>query len=146
MTTTREINFDMDGTLVDFYGVEGWLSYILAKDVTPYAIAKPLVNFSALARILNRKQREGYKIRIISWLAKGNDKDYDDKVKVAKLNYLKKHLASVHFDEIKIVAYGTPKSTCGNGILFDDEEPNRKEWKGVAYNVDNILEVLKALD
>ena len=64
--------------------------------------------------------------------------------------WLKKHLASVHIDDVKIVSYGTPKSTVGNeiGILFDDEERNRIEWDnagGNAYNVNNILEVLRGL-
>ena len=59
---------------------------------------------------------------------------------------LAKHLASVKFDNISIVAYGTPKSTCGKGILFDDEEPNRKEWEGVAYDVNNIIKILKNLE
>ena len=31
------------------------------------------------------------------------------------------------------------------GYLFDDEEPNRKKWLGVAYDVNNIIEVLKNL-
>lgn len=141
----REINFDMDGTIANFYGVEGWLDYILAKDATPYAMAKPLVNFSSLARVLNRLQKEGWKINIISWLAKNSDVDYDNRVTKAKKEWLAKHLPSVKWDKISIVAYGTPKSTCGNGILFDDEMPNRTEWKGVAYDVENIIEILKAL-
>jgi len=141
----REINFDMDGTIANFYGVEGWLNYILVKDATPYAMAKPLVNFSSLARVLNRLQREGWKINIISWLAKNSDVDYDNRVTKAKKEWLAKHLPSVKWDKISIVAYGTPKSTCGNGILFDDEMPNRAEWKGVAYDVENIIEILKAL-
>ena len=63
---TKAINFDMDGTLCDFYGVENWLEYLVARDATPYAVAKPLLNLSALARRLNRLQREGYEINIIS--------------------------------------------------------------------------------
>lgn len=145
MTDTRAINFDLDGTLVDLYGVVGWLTYILNGDPTPYAIAKPLVNFSVLARLLNRLQREGYTLRVISWLAKTDNDDFHKKVAQVKIDYLKKHLPSVKWDEIKIIPYGTPKSTCGNGILFDDEKPNRDEWKGTAYDVDNILEVLKSL-
>lgn len=141
----REINFDMDGTIANLYGVNGWLEYIIAKDATPYAAAKPLVNLSALARVLNRLQRNGWKINIISWLAKNSNKEYDEKVINAKIQWLKEHLASVEFDNIAIVAYGTPKSTCGEGILFDDEEPNRKEWKGIAYDVNNIIEILKTL-
>ena len=145
MTDYREINFDMDGTIADLYGVEGWLDYLMNKDVTPYANAKALVNLSALARVLNRLQRNGYKICVISWLAKVNDDNYNKAVADVKVEWLAKHLPSVNWDKITIVPYGTPKSTCGNGILFDDEKPNRDEWVGNAYDVDNIIEILKAL-
>ena len=145
MTDYREINFDMDGTIADLYGVEGWLDYLMNKDVTPYANAKALVNLSALARVLNRLQRNGYKVCVISWLAKVNDDNYNKAVADVKVEWLAKHLPSVKWDKITIVPYGTPKSTCGNGILFDDEKPNRDEWVGNAYDVDNIIEILKAL-
>ena len=145
MTDYREINFDMDGTIADLYGVDGWLDYLMNKDVTPYANAKALINLSALARVLNRLQRNGYKICVISWLAKVNDDNYNKAVANVKVEWLAKHLPSVKWDKITIVPYGTPKSTCGNGILFDDEEPNRKEWVGNAYDVDNIIEILKTL-
>ena len=141
----RQINFDMDGTLANFYGVDGWLECLINRDATPYAVARPLFNFSALARRLNALQRNGYEICIISWLAKNSTADFDARVAEVKKEWLKKHLPSVKWDKITIVPYGTPKSTCGEGILFDDEEPNRKEWKGTAYNVENILEVLKKL-
>lgn len=146
MAKLRQINFDMDGTIADLYGVEGWLDYILASDTTPYEQAKPLVNFSSLARILNRLQRNGWEINIISWLAKSKDNEYNERIAIAKREWLAKRLPSVQWNNISIVAYGTPKSTCGNGILFDDEEPNRKEWKGKAYNVENIIEILKNLE
>lgn len=142
---TREINFDMDGTIANLYGVEGWLEMLMNADTTPYAIAKPLVNLSALARVLNRLQRNGYTIGVISWLAKVDNAEYNKRVAETKLTWLAKHLPSVKWDKINIVAYGTPKSTCGNGILFDDEEPNRKEWKETAYDVDNIINILKKL-
>lgn len=142
---TREINFDMDGTIANFYGVDGWLDYLMNKDVTPYKEAKPLINFSALARVLNRLQRNGYKICVISWLAKINDSDFNKEITKVKVEWLAKHLPSVAWDKITIVPYGTPKSTCGNGILFDDEENNRNEWAGIAYDVNNIIEILKNL-
>ena len=142
---TRAINFDMDGTIANLYDVEGWLEYLMNEDTTPYEIARPLVNLQVLARLLNRLQREGWEINIISWLAKNKSESYNARVAQAKLEWLNKHLASVHFDNINIVDYGTPKSTCGNGILFDDEEPNRNEWKGIAYDVNNIIEILKNL-
>ena len=47
------INFDMDGTIADLYGVENWLEMLIAEDTTPYAVATPLLRLSALARRLN---------------------------------------------------------------------------------------------
>lgn len=145
MMNVKEINFDMDGTLANFYGVEGWLEYLLNGDATPYKVAKPLFNFSALARVLNRLQRNGWKINIISWLAKVDNDEFHAQVAQAKVEWLAKKLPSVHWDAITIVPYGTPKETLGTGILFDDEEPNRKAWGKGAYDVDNILEILKNL-
>jgi len=145
MREIREINFDLDGTLADLYGVIGWLDDIIAQSDRPYREAKPLINLSSFARLVNRLQREGYKINVISWLAKDSTSEYDELVIIAKFGWLKKRLPSVKWDNISIVPYGTPKSTCGKGILFDDEKPNRDEWKGTAYDVNNIIEVLKSL-
>ena len=146
---TKAIYFDMDGTIADLYGVEGWLNDLESENERPYATAKPLIRMSTLARVLNRLQKEGYTIGIVSWLSKGGSDDYNEKVAYAKQKWLKQHLASVNFDEINIVKYGTPKSTAVNiqgGILFDDEERNRAEWNGTAFDVDNIIEILKALN
>ena len=145
----KAIYFDMDGTIANLYGVENWLPKLQAKDETPYAKATPLVQMNLLARYLNKLQAKGYQIGIISWLAKVDDKEYDVKVTQAKEKWLRKHLKSVNFDEINIVPYGTPKSSAVmqiNGILFDDEMPNRIEWKGQAYDEKNIINVLKTLD
>lgn len=146
--TTKTIFFDMDGTIADLYGVENWLDYLIAKDALPYEIAKPLLRLSALARVLNRLQKAGYRIGIISWLAKNSTENYDEDVTRAKREWLKKHLASVDFNEINIVKYGTPKQTFAKtdeDILFDDEEKNRKEWTGKAFDVNEIIEILKGL-
>lgn len=145
MTTTTTIFFDMDGTITDLYGVENWLDYLIAFDSFPYEMAKPLIRLNILARVLNKLQREGYRIGIISWLSKNSNSVYDAKVTKAKKEWLKKHLASVSFDEIHIVKYGTPKQLFAkteNDILFDDEKSNRDNWFGKAYNVNNILEIL----
>lgn len=145
MTEIRQINFDMDGTIANLYGVDGWLENLINKDVRPYREAQPMMNFSALARVLNRLQRNGYRICVISWLAKNSNNEYDTKVAETKREWLAKHLPSVKWDEINIVAYGTPKQTIGKGILFDDEKQNRDNWNGKAYNVENIIEILKGL-
>ena len=142
------ICFDMDGTIANLYGVTNWLEYLINKDETPYLLAEVMVNMNSLARILNRLQRNGIEIGIISWLAKNSNKTYDEKVTAAKMAWLKKHLASVHFDFIEIVSYGTDKNiVCKseNDILFDDESANRENWNGKAYNVDDIINILKSV-
>ena len=141
----KQIYFDMDGTIADLYGVEGWLDMLINEDATPYEIARPLCNLQVLARRLNRLQKDGYTIGIITWLSKTATAEYDKKVAEAKKVWLKKHLATVKFDEIHIVRYGTPKHEIGKGILFDDEEQNRRGWGEGAYTEKEIFEVLKGL-
>ena len=142
------ICFDMDGTIADLYGVDGWLDDLIAKNTRPYAEAKVLVRMNALARQLNRLQKAGHQIVIISWLARNSSEEYDKAVTETKKAWLAKHLRSVHFDEINIVRYGYNKANFAeseNDILFDDEEKNRTDWTGQAYGVENILEILKKI-
>lgn len=146
----KAINLDMDGTIVNFYGVDNWLESLKKYETKPYREAKPLVDMRKLARELRRLQSIGYKVNIISWLSKTSTDDFDERVTKTKKEWLKRHLGSVHFDEIHIVKYGTPKYSIGRGILFDDEERNRKEWnksnnENIAFNVDNILKILESI-
>ena len=143
--TTKQIWFDMDGTIADLYGVNGWLDDIVNERADAYENARPLVNLQVLARLLNRLLRQGYEIGIVSWTAKNSSKEYEEIVKKAKINWLSKHLASVHFSHIDIIPYGTPKHIGRSGVLFDDEENNRTSWNGTAYDVDNIINVLRAM-
>lgn len=146
----KQINFDMDGTLAGFYDVENWLDYLLREKTKPYRVAKPLVNMRQLGQEIRRLQNLGYSVGIISWGSKGARDIYNQKIRRAKLNWLYEHLGSVTFDYVSIVPYGTSKSTLGHGILFDDEERNRDEWnaagaENMAYDVGNIIEVLKGI-
>ena len=142
---TKKIWFDMDGTLANLYAVEGWLPMLRAYDPTPYAQAEPMVNMSALARLLHKAQRLGYEIGIISWLSKEPTAEYNVAVTQAKIEWLEMHLPSVEWNEIHIVAYGTPKHELCEGILFDDEEHNRTEWGEGAYEPCEIMEFLRGL-
>ena len=145
MTT---ICFDMDGTIANFYGVSHWLDYLINENTLPYEIAKPLLRLSALARRLNNLQKEGYHLSIISWTSKSGTAEYNAEIAESKMEWLNRHLPSVHWDEIHIVPYGTPKETfahSANDILFDDEELNRKAWTGKAYDVENIMEILREI-
>lgn len=146
------IYFDMDGTIADFYGQPQWLADLENFSTRPYQQARPLVNMSALAKRLNNLQRKGFRIGIISWLSKSGTPAYNALVTAVKLAWLAEHLGSVQFDEIHIVAYGTPKSQVAQnvGILFDDEERNRLEWEGngqafAPHEIFDVLEVLKKI-
>ena len=142
------IYVDMDGTIADFYGVEGWLDDLENYRSRPYAEAKPLFNFSAFAKQIHRLQKIGVSVGIISWLSKCGTEEFNEEVTEVKIAWLRKHLPSVQFDELHIVAYGTPKQNFSkneNDILFDDEEKNRETWTGTAYDVQNILEILRTI-
>ena len=142
----KAIWFDMDGTIANLYGDPDWLPKLRAYNPEPYANALPLVNMSRLARYLNKLQKQGYAICVVSWLSKEPNELYDRLVTEAKIAWLKKHLASVQFDQIDIIAYGTPKGEGREGILFDDEERNRLEWlEGEAFPPEKIFEILKKI-
>lgn len=147
----KAIYFDMDGTIADLYAVTNWLNSLENEHTKPYREAKSLVDMRELGKIINHLQNIGYHVGIVSWLSKCGSEEYNARVTETKTKWLAKHLGAVEFDEIKIVPYGTPKSTVvqyPEGVLFDDEERNRKEWAvgdGMAFDVDNIIEILKAM-
>ena len=141
----KKIWFDMDGTIANLYGVKNWLDMLITQDPTPYAQAEPMLNMSALARLLHKAQRLGYEICIISWLSKNSTVEYDRLVVKAKLEWLKNHLPSVEWNDIIIVPHGTPKHELCSGVLFDDEEHNRNEWGENAFEPNEILNFLRGL-
>lgn len=144
----RTIWWDMDGTIANLYAVNDWLPKLRSEDPSPYAEAEVMWNMSQLARLMNRVQKLGYKLGIISWTSRGGSESYNKAVAETKKAWLGQHLASVKFDSIRIVNYGTPKSVVMNtedDILFDDEEPNRDNWEGEAFEPEMMVKVLKAL-
>lgn len=147
MTQEKILVFDMDGTLADFYGVNGWLQYLEERNPTPYIVAKPLYDMVALASVLNILKIKGWKIVVTSWLAKDSTKEFDREVRQAKREWLKEH--NFPFDEIHLVKYGTTKANCtrklgGYQVLVDDNEQVRNGWNlGATINAnENILDKL----
>ena len=144
--------FDMDGTLADLYAVEGWLDKLKAQDASPYMDAKPMLRLCSLARVLNRLSREGVFIGIVSWLSRTSTPEYDAAVTEAKLAWLAKHLPSVKWDMVAVVAHGTPKSEAAginpHDVLFDDEENNIVEWEeagGWGFDPSEIMSFLRSI-
>lgn len=139
--------FDMDGTIADLYGVEGWLSDLRNENPRPYLEAKPLYDMDTLCSILGLLRYMGWQVIITSWLAKNSTAEYDEKVRTAKKEWLAKY--NFPYDEIHLVKYGTTKADCTRRkncyqILFDDNEKVRKGWHlGKAVNAsENIMDEL----
>ena len=128
----KTLVFDMDGTIADFYGVNGWLDMLHAENPLPYRIARPLYNMVLLNEILNLLKNDGWRIVVTTWLAKDATKAYNEKVRTAKLEWLDRY--NFPYDEIHLVKYGTTKANCtrkhgGFQILVDDNAKVRQGWK-----------------
>ena len=151
MKMDKILVFDMDGTIADFYGVKGWLDYLEKSDETPYLVASPLYDMNRLNAILNMLKVYGWHIAVTSWLAKGSDKDFDEKVRQAKKEWWAQY--GFPYDSIHLVKYGTTKANCtrklgGYQILVDDNEKVRKGWNlgsTINANSDIITELIKIL-
>lgn len=146
----KTLVFDMDGTIANLYGVNGWLQMLRAEDPTPYIKAKPLYDMVLLTAILWVLKNDGWRIAVTSWLAKESSPEYDAKVRQAKKNWLDRY--DFPYDEIHLVKYGTTKANCtrkhgGFQILVDDNEKVRKGWTlGDTINAnENIIPALSAL-
>ena len=147
---TKMIVFDMDGTIADLYGVEGWLEMLEAEDAAPYAEAAPMYDMMELAELLNELRAASWRIAVTSWLAKESSACYKEAVRQAKLEWLARH--DFPADEIHLVAYGTTKANCTRHkadfqVLVDDNEKVRNGWTlGATINANqDILPQLRAL-
>lgn len=148
----KTLVFDMDGTIANFYGVDGWLNDIRNENTRPYDVAEPLYDMNALNAILDVLRLQGWTIAITTWLAKGSTKAYDDAVRASKIAWLKKY--NFVYDEIHLVKYGTTKANCtrkngGYQILVDDNAQIRKGWtlgNTIDANKNIIDELLKILE
>lgn len=151
-TTVKMICFDMDGTIADLYGVPDWLKMLRAYDPTPYAQANPLWDMEELTNLLHVLQKQGIEIRIITWLSKESNTEYDRLVREAKREWLAQY--NFPFDHFHGVRYGATKansvrSALVNGetaILIDDNATIRKGWhlgEAIDPTTTDILEMLR---
>lgn len=147
----KTLVFDMDGTIADFYNVANWLDYLMEEDTTPYEVASPLYDMEYLNALLIILKRQGWKIVVTTWLSKGGTKEFNDRTRKAKIDWLEQY--NFPYDEIHLVKYGTTKANCtrkigGYQILIDDNPQVRKGWNlGSTINAEseNVLKELEKL-
>lgn len=150
MMNNKVIVFDMDGTIADLYAVENWLPMLRAENSEPYRVANPMYDMAELAELLNLLKAEEWKIVVTSWSSKQASREYDKRVRAAKVAWLKKY--GFPADEIHVVKYGKSKSEVtkhlgGFQILVDDNAEVRAEWSnGATINAEhNIMKELEKL-
>lgn len=146
----RTLVFDMDGTIANLYGVEGWLEMLKAEDARPYEIAKPMYRMDILGTVLKYLKMFGWKIVVTTWLAQNATEAYNAEVTKVKKEWLDRY--EFPYDDFNAVVYGTPKTEVtkkigGYQILVDDNADVRKEWNlGKTINAKkNIMVELVAL-
>ena len=142
--------FDMDGTMADLYGVEGWLADLRAEKTRPYAEARPMVDMDELREMLNQLRWLGWRVVVTTWLAKEATKEYDDAVRAVKKAWL--DLWQFPYDELHMVKYGRTKADCtrkygkGQQVLFDDNAKVRQGWHlGEAVDAIDMMDYLRGL-
>lgn len=150
----KMVCFDMDGTIADLYAVENWLPMLRAFDPTPYEVAEPMWDMVELASLLTQVQAVGIEVRIITWLSKDSNAEYDKAVRTAKREWLEAQ--GFPFDHFHGVQYGATKADSirkylaedETAILFDDNAKVRQGWH-MGEAIDpvecDILEVLRGL-
>lgn len=134
MTKVRMIVWDMDGTIADLYGVEGWLEKLRSENPLPYEIAKPLWDMERLANIIRGLQAIGVEQRIVTWLSMDSSEEYKTETRRAKKEWLEQF--DFPFDHFHGVQYGATKADSvrkflaedETAILIDDSARVRKGW------------------
>ena len=154
MTKVRMIVWDMDGTMADLYGVDGWLEMLRAENPLPYEIAKPMWDMERLANIIRGLQAIGIEQRIVSWLSMDSSEQYKTEVRRAKREWLDEF--DFPYDHFHGVQFGATKADSVRKFLADDEEAIliddsarvRKGWH-LGETVDpteiNVIDFLEAL-
>ena len=154
MTKVRMIVWDMDGTMADLYGVDGWLEMLRAENPLPYEIAEPIWDMERLVNVIRGLQDFGIEQRIVTWLSMNSSEEYKTETRRAKREWLEQF--DFPFDHFHGVQYGATKADSVRKFLADDEEAIliddsakvRKGWR-LGETVDpteiNVIEFLESV-
>ena len=119
MKKVTMIVWDMDGTMADLYGVNGWLEMLREENPLPYEIAKPMWDMERLANILNGLRAIGVEQRIVTWLSMESSEQYKVETRNAKREWLDRF--DFPYDHFHGVQYGATKADSVRRFLAEDE-------------------------
>ena len=154
MTKVRMIVWDMDGTIADLYGVEGWLEMLKTENPLPYEIAKPIWDMERLVNVIRALQDFGIEQRIVTWLSMNSSEEYKTETRRAKREWLEQfdfpydHFHGVQFGSTKADSVRKFLADDETAILIDDSTKVRKGWH-LGETVDptkiNVIDFLETL-
>lgn len=130
------ICFDLDGTIVNLYGVEDWLDKLRGEDPSPYKDAKPLVDMNKLNEVVALLQKAGWEIQIITAFAKDASSEYKDAIRIAKKAWLEKW--GFIYDKFHGVDYKTPKCE----VIRREMPYGMRTLKAIADRIPNTPEAI----
>lgn len=124
------INFDLDGTVYNLYGVNQWLERLRNEDVTVYTVGERLFD-EEFYIIVSALLSHGVMFNVITWGSMTATPQFDILTEQAKTQWVKEHLPFVK--KVNYQPYGTPKAKAvKNGkiinILIDDSKKVLDEW------------------
>ena len=154
MTKVRMIVWDMDGTVADLYGVDGWLEMLRAENPLPYEIAEPIWDMERLVNVVKALQDFGIEQRIVTCLSMDSSEEYKTETRRAKREWLEQF--DFPYDHFHGIQYGATKADSvrkfladdETAILIDDSAKVRKGWH-LGETVDpaeiNVIDFLETL-
>ena len=119
MTKVRMIVWDMDGTMADLYGVDGWLEMLENENPLPYEIAKPMWDMERLVNVIRGLQDFGIEQRVVTWLSMNSSEEYKTETRRAKREWLDEF--GFPYDHFHGVQFGATKADSVRKFLADDE-------------------------
>lgn len=147
----KMICFDMDGTVADFFGVNGWLNDLENENPRPYREAEPMWDMPKLREALLSLNIE---VRIVTWLSMNSSEAFKAKTRKAKVEWLEKYdFPYKHFHGVR---YGATKADSvrkyladgETAILIDDNAKIREGWtlgEAIDPTAVDIIEYLENL-
>lgn len=125
----RVVYLDMDGTIYNLYGIDGWLRGLRSEESGVFSHDERLITEEDLFRYFPPNR---YEIRVLSMTPKGASKKYCAQVIAEKDAWLDHYFPSLTKRIYR--AYGNNKNLAHSEdkILVDDSEAIRSTFRGTA--------------
>lgn len=133
-----ELHLDMDGTLVDLYSTD-WRAALAEERVDVFLDARPLVDMNELRKTLHYTRKYSGRVVINTHTPEGASKDYQERVRLAKVIWLAEHVGLNMFDRFVCTPYGTDKTafitlnSTEVGVI-DDSPTVREQFKALGHH------------